>query len=183
MEVHIAQKRYIIGQKGKSVQAIEKSSGAFLTVDGTTVRIAGAAALAIVLLATSACSVSWRAGATHGAIVEPAAARASVGIWRAPTGVLFELYRTQGIGAVQRLLCDGGRFPAVRLSVKGVSVSVNVLKQAWCRYVYRDAGDLRGALIDAQRSDDCLALTLISRGRYTQNWTHKGTGCRWGALG
>ena len=143
-----------------------------------------AAALVVVLVLTvSACSISWSAGATHGAIIEPPAARASVGIWRAPTRALRAVLSAAGIGIVQQLLCDQGRFPPIRLSVGKLAVSADVLHGRWCGYVHGDDADLRGALVAAQdHRDDCLALTLISHGVYTTNWTWKSTGCKTGSL-
>jgi hypothetical protein len=146
---------------------------------------AAAGALALVVLAfVPACQISWSLGATHGAIVEPSAARASVGIWRAPTRLLHELYEGGGIDLVQDILCDQAAFPPLKLTVGKTSISANVLKARWCGYVYGDDADLRGALVDAQRGsrDDCLALTLISRGAYIKNWTHKSGGCKTGSL-
>jgi hypothetical protein len=141
------------------------------------------AALAIVL-AVPACQISWKVGATHGAIIEPAAARASVGIWRAPTRLLHQVYEGGGIDVVQDILCSQATFPALRLAVGSTSISANVLQAKWCGYVYGDDADLRGALVDAQRGsrDDCLALTLISSGAYLKNWTHKSGGCKTGSL-
>lgn len=147
-------------------------------------RLALGALGALLVVGLGACHVSWRAGATHGAIIEPTAGRASIGIWRAPTRLLADLERSHGIDVVQDVLCASGRFPAVSVSVGGRSVSSSFLSQRWCGYVRGDDGDLRGALRDAQggRSDDCLALTLISRGAYLKNWTHKSVGCRTGSL-
>lgn len=150
-------------------------------------RRASAPALALVALAVTvllgACSISWSAGATHGAIIEPPVARASVGIWRVPTRALRSVLSAKGIDTVQQLLCDHGHFPAIRLSVGKLTVSADVLKGRWCGYVNGDDADLRGALIAARdRRDDCLALTLISHGAYTTNWTSKSTGCKTGSL-
>lgn len=139
----------------------------------------------LLVLGLGACHVSWRVGATHGAILEPSAARASVGIWRAPTRLLADLERSKGIRVVQDILCASGRFPAISLSIGGRSVSSRFLSERWCGYVRGDAADLRGALRDAQAGsrDECLALTLISHGAYLKNWTHKAGGCRTGSLG
>eukprot|EP00750_Incisomonas_marina_P024094 INCI5084.2.p1 GENE.INCI5084.2~~INCI5084.2.p1 ORF type:complete len:1256 (-),score=304.35 INCI5084.2:687-4454(-) len=41
MKIHESQKRFVIGQKGKAISQVEKSSGAFLTLEDTTVRIVG----------------------------------------------------------------------------------------------------------------------------------------------
>ncbi len=146
-------------------------------------RSALAVVAAALALSLSACQITWSLGTTHGAIVEPGAARASVGIWRVPTRVLHSVLESKGIDLVQDLLCSQGRFPAVRLAVGDRSVSSNVLQSRWCGYVYGDDADLRGALIDAQNGrDNCLALTLISRGAYLKNWTHKSDGCKTGSL-
>lgn len=139
-----------------------------------------AAALALGL---SACNITWTAGKTHGAIIETSAARASIGIWRAPTRVLYDVYGSAGITTVQDILCAHGTFPTLRLAVGKRSVSSDALKKKWCGYVRGDGADLRGALIDAQRQrDNCLALTLISSGAYIKNWTHKSAGCKTGSL-
>jgi hypothetical protein len=145
--------------------------------------VAAACACVLVLL-LPACRISWSLGATHGAIIEPSAGRANIGVWRAPSRVLYDVFEAGGIDPVQDLLCHAGRFPTVRVAVGKLSISSNVLQDKWCGYVYGDDADLRGALIDAQRGrrDDCLALTLISRGAYIKNWTHKDAGCKTGAL-
>lgn len=149
-----------------------------------TRRAALAALTALLVCSLGACKITWSWGATHGAIVEPAAARASVGIWRAPTRLLADLEHDHGIEVVQHLLCAAGKFPMVAISVRGHGVSVDVLKRRWCGYVDGRPEDLRTALREAQRHgvDECLALTLISSGRPTVNWTHKGVGCKTGAL-
>lgn len=138
----------------------------------------------VIALVVPACRISWTLGATHGAIIEPTAARASVGIWRAPTRLLHQVYEGGGIDVVQDVLCSQATFPALRLAVGSASISANVLQSKWCGYVYGDDADLRGALVDAQRGsrDDCLALTLISNGAYLKNWTHKSAGCKTGSL-
>lgn len=144
----------------------------------------GALAVALALIA-SACHITWSAGTTHGAIIETTAGRASVGIWRAPTRLLADLERSKGIDLVQDVLCASGRFPAVTLKVGDTSITADVLGARWCGYVRGDDADLRGALRDSQAGgrDDCLALTLVSRGAYLKNWTHKDVGCRTGSLG
>ncbi|MEZ5137491.1 MAG: hypothetical protein R2711_01525 [Acidimicrobiales bacterium] len=56
-----------------------------------------AVALAVLCcVGLGACQISWRLGTTHGAIVEPGAARASIGIWRAPTRLLADLEQSRG---------------------------------------------------------------------------------------
>lgn len=148
-------------------------------------RFAGLAlCVAIVAVTSTACQISWSAGKTHGAIIEPTAARASVGIWRAPTRLLYGVQRGMGVNKVQQYLCDYGHFPAVTIAVGSRSMSADVISHRWCGYVNGDDADLRGALDDAQAGsrDDCLALTLISHGMYIKNWTHKSGGCRTGAI-
>jgi hypothetical protein len=149
-------------------------------------RRALAAALAVFLVAgLGACHITWHLGSTHGAIIETSAARASIGIWRAPTRLLADIERAQGVNRVQQILCAAGNFPAIPLGVGGRSISAATVKKKWCGYVNGDDGDLRGALRDAQegKKDDCLALTLISSGAYIKNWTHKSAGCKTGSLG
>lgn len=145
--------------------------------------VVGAAGLAVVLLLTS-CQISWELHKTHGVIVEPGAARASVGVWREPSRVLYDIYSGNGIDMVQDILCYSGKFPVPHVEVGSVGITANVLQPKWCGYVYGDDNDLRGALVDAQAGsrDDCLALTLISSGAYIKNWTHKSGGCRTGSL-
>jgi hypothetical protein len=148
-------------------------------------RIVAAFVAGAIAIALPACQLSWSVGKTHGVIVEPAAVRASVGVWRMPSRLLYSVYESNGINPVQDLLCSAGKFPTLKVSVSRFSVSSSVLKSKWCGYVYGNDADVRGALIDAQRgkADDCLALTLISRGAYIKNWTHKSSGCKTGSLG
>lgn len=140
-------------------------------------------ALALVAsLGLAGCHISWQLRATHGAIIEPAAGRASVGIYRAPTRALGALLSAKGTDVVQDVLCASGRFPVLSLRVGRASVSADLLTRRWCGYVHGDDADLRGALREARAQRDCLALTLISNGLYIKNWTHKSTGCKEGSL-
>lgn len=138
----------------------------------------------IALLGVTGCdgSVGWKLGKTHGAIIEPGAARASLGIYRAPRHALYQVYRAGGTKAAQDVLWAVGAPPVVTVSVKGVSLSSAALNRKMHGYIYGDPADFRGALVDAERANDCLALTLISRGAYIKNWTHKGVSCRTGSL-
>jgi hypothetical protein len=135
-------------------------------------------------LATTGCttSIGWKLGKTHGAIIEPTARRASLGIYRAPSRSLYSVYARSGTRAAQDVLWALGAPPVASVSVDGIGVSTTVLNRKMHGYLYGDAADFRGALIDAHRRDDCLALTLISQGLYIKNWTHKDVGCRTGAV-
>ncbi len=148
-------------------------------------RLALLVVAAAMTVALGGCHISWRVGATHGAIIEAPAARASVGIWRVPTRALADLERSKGIDFVQDVLCAAGKFPAVTVGIGSRSISADVLGARWCGYVRGDDADLRGALRDSQEGhrDECLALTLVSHGAYLKNWTHKAVGCRTGSLG
>ena len=99
--------------------------------------------------------------------------------------MLAQLERARGVDVVQDILCAQGTFPAAAVSVGGHTIAAPDLAKRWCGYVRGDDADLRGALRDSQAKhrDDCLALTLISRGAYLKNWTHKSVGCRTGSLG
>lgn len=135
------------------------------------------------LFATTSCdAVSWKLGRTHGAIIEVGAHRASLGIYRVPRRLLFQLYKGGGLKVAQDALWASGAPPVAAFSIDGVRVSTEFLNRKLHGYLYGDPADFRGALIDAERSRDCLALTLISRGLYIKNWTHKSVGCRMGSL-
>jgi hypothetical protein len=133
---------------------------------------------------------AWRAGKTHGAIIETTAGRASIGIYRTPTRWLYRAQRKAGVGAVQALIWHFGRAPELRrtFSFRGHSVTLEfgtttrALRSLTYRLIYADPNDLEGAVVDAHRHNSCLALTLISYGRPAKNWTQKQVGCREGAI-
>ena len=127
-------------------------------------------------------SVSWKLGKTHGAVVEKTAARASLAIYRVPRHALYEVQAEHGTKAAQDVLWHFGQPPVASIYVNGIGLSSQLLNQKMRGYIYGDAADFRGALIDAERNRDCLALTLISRGAYIKNWTHKGVGCQLGSF-
>jgi hypothetical protein len=138
--------------------------------------------IAVMGMTSCKTSVSWRLGRTHGVIVEKTAVRASLAIYRTPRSVLYQLYRQGGTKAAQDALWRYGQPPVASVSVNGIGVSTQVLNHKMHGYIYGDAADFRGALIDAEKNHDCLALTLISHGAYIKNWTHKEVGCRTGSL-
>jgi len=151
-----------------------------------TRRILGLSAVSIlVTIGVTSCdgAVAWKLGKTHGAIIEPVARRASLGIYREPSRALYKAYKRSGTKAAQDILWAVGEPPVASISVDGLSISTAVLNRKMKGYVYGDAADFRGALIDAHVADDCLALTLISQGLYIKNWTHKDVGCRTGSTG
>lgn len=133
---------------------------------------------------------AWRAGKTHGAIIETTAGRASLGIYRVPTNYLYLAQQHGGVGAVQTLLWQFGRPPELRrtFTYRGRSVTLEfgfgtrALRSLAHRVIYDDPGDLSYAVIDAHRHHSCLAVTLVSYGRPTKNWTQKQVGCRQGAV-
>lgn len=133
-------------------------------------------------------AVSWRLGATHGAIVEATAGRASLGIYRKPRSVLFDVYRSGGIRQVQDAIWAVGQPPAFTktFTYRGRSITTSfgthALRGAAHSLIYDDPADLRSALLDAQRGRNCLALTLVSYGAPTRNWTSKDVGCQMGGL-
>ncbi len=139
--------------------------------------------VAAIVVGTTACdSVGWKLGRTHGAIVEVGARRASLGIYRVPRSKLYDVYRAGGTRAAQDVLWAVGAPPVTSVSIDSLSLSTAALNRKMHGYIYGDAADFRGALLDAQRNRDCLALTLISQGLYIKNWTHKSVGCRLGSL-
>lgn len=131
---------------------------------------------------------AWRAGKTHGAIIEPTAGRASLGIYRVPTGYLYEAQKQHGVATVQALIWHFGQPPQIekRFTFRGRSITLafgtKTLRSVAHQLVFGDPADLRGAVIDAHRHKDCLALTLFSYGKVTRNWTHKGVGCLNGSV-
>lgn len=149
-----------------------------------TRRAALAVALLTVLLTATACNptIGWKLGETHGAIIEPGARRASFGIYRKPRSVLYDVYEAAGTKAAQDALWSNAHIPVFSVSLDGIGISTALFNRKFHDYVYGDAADFRGALIDAERAHDCLALTLISQGLYIKNWTHKGVQCKLGSL-
>lgn len=131
---------------------------------------------------------SWRAGVTHGVIVEATAGRASLAVYRKPRRALHDLYRARGLRMVQDVIWAVGRPPVVTrtFTYHGHSVTTSFgtsTVHGWTRsLIYDHPGDLRQALVDAQAHGDCLAVTLVSYGAPSGNWTHKGFGCQMGAL-
>ena len=133
---------------------------------------------------------AWRAGKTHGAIIETTAGRASLGIYRVPTEYLYLARQQRGISLVQSLLWQFGRPPAIKKTFrfKGRSVTLEfgagtkALRSLAHHAIYDDPGDLDGALADAHRHRSCLAVTLLSYGHLTRNWTQKQVGCQKGAV-
>lgn len=158
--------------------------------------IALTALLAIgIATASSGCdpvsrSWAWRAGRTHGAIVETTAGRASLAIYRVPTNLLYQAQAKHGVGAVQALLWHFGKPPELKKSFRfqGRSVTLQfgtgtrALRSLTHRLIHDDPGDLRSALVDAHRNRSCLALTLVSYGKPASNWTHKQVGCLNGGI-
>ncbi|MGN6695941.1 MAG: hypothetical protein ACTHN0_17320 [Aquihabitans sp.] len=138
--------------------------------------------IALTGLTSCKTSVSWKLGRTHGAVIEKTAARASLAIYRKPRSLLYQLYRNGGTKAAQDAIWQFGQPPVASIYVNGIGFSTQVLNQKMHGYIYGDAADFRGALLDAQDNHDCLALTLISRGAYIKNWTHKAVGCQMGSL-
>ncbi|HWJ62575.1 MAG TPA: hypothetical protein VNS19_11450 [Acidimicrobiales bacterium] len=131
---------------------------------------------------------TWKAGKTHGAIVEVTAGRASLGVYRVPRDALHSVYRSLGIRKTQDAIWAVGRPPSFTktFTYRGRSITISfgtaALRNKAHSLIYDDPADLRGALLDAQANHDCLALTLLSYGKPTSNWTHKQTGCQMGSL-
>jgi hypothetical protein len=133
---------------------------------------------------------AWRAGKTHGAIIETTAGRASIGIYRVPTEILYQAQHRYGITSAQNAIWKYGRPPQLRrtFTFHGRSVTLEfgattaALRSFTHHLIYDDAADLRGALIDAHHNRSCLAITLLSYGQPTRNWTNKQVGCQQGAI-
>ena len=141
---------------------------------------------------TTGCDTStvlaWRAGKTHGVIIEATAGRASLGIYRKPRSVLYDVYDSGGIRQVQDVIWALGQPPAFRktFTYRGRSITTSfgtqAVRDATHSLIYDHPSDLRQALLDAETHHNCLALTLISYGTPTHNWTSKDAGCQMGAL-
>ena len=131
---------------------------------------------------------SWKAGKTHGAIIETTAGRASLGIYRVPRKALHDVYKALGIRKVQDAIWAVGQPPSFTrtFTFRGRSITTSfgtrILRNKAHSLIYSNPNDLRGALAEAQANRDCLALTLLSYGKPTSNWTHKQVGCQMGAL-
>ena len=130
-------------------------------------------------------SWTWKGGNTHGAIIETTAGRASLAVYRQPTKALNHVLNGLGIRKVQDYLWAFGKPPEIRktFSFQGKSVTLSfgtatkALRTLSYKLIYDDPADLKGALVDANKNNACLALTLISYGKPTSNWTYKKTGC------
>lgn len=144
--------------------------------------------------ATTACDPvsrdwTWRAGKTHGVIIETTAGRASLGIYRSPRKALHSLYKALGLRAAQDAIWKVGQPPMITktFTYRGRSITTSfgtsTLRGAARSLIYDHPADLRAAILDAHAHQDCLALTLVSYGKPTQNWTHKSVGCQIGSLG
>ena len=133
---------------------------------------------------------AWRAGKTHGAIIETTAGRASLGIYRVPTELLYMAQQRYGTRKAQDAMWKYGRPPMLRrtFTYRGRSVTLefgattSALRSVTRHLIYDDPSDLRGALIDAHRNGSCLAITLLSYGQPTRNWTNKHVGCQQGSI-
>jgi hypothetical protein len=151
-------------------------------------------AIGVAVSATSCDVVSrswaWKLGKTHGAIVETTAGRASLGVYRVPTRALYGVMKAKGVSEVQKYLWKFGQPPELKktFTYRGRSLTLEfgtgtaALRKLTYKLIYDDPGDLRAALVDTHRADSCLALTLISYGKPTSNWTNKQTDCRDGAI-
>jgi hypothetical protein len=133
---------------------------------------------------------AWKAGKTHGAIIETTAGRASLAVYRKPTDGLYLVYKAKGLGFTQDVMWSLGRPPELKktFSYKGRSVTLSFgagttyLRNKAHSAIYGRPEDLRGAILDAHARRSCLALTLLSFGQPTTNWTQKQTDCRDGSL-
>ena len=131
----------------------------------------------------------WTLGKTHGVIIETTAGRASLGIYRAPTdGLHLVLIRTD-IATVKEVLWKYGKPPEIKktFTYGGSSITVSfgpatVASRALAhRVIFDHTEDLRSAIKDSYATRECLAVTLISYGVPTINWTKKAVGCKDGA--
>ncbi|MCU1372142.1 MAG: hypothetical protein JWO77_3336 [Ilumatobacteraceae bacterium] len=145
--------------------------------------------------ATTACDPisrtwAWKGGKTHGAVIEPTAGRASVAIYRRATDGLFLVYKAKGMRFTQDVMWSLGKPPELKktFTYKGRSLTLSFgagtkyLRNKAHAAIYDQSSDLRGALLDAHARRSCLALTLLSFGRPTSNWTQKQIDCRDGAM-
>ena len=168
---------------------MNKTSSRWLAVVLTGLLAVGASGL------TTGCNPvsrdwAWKAGKTHGAIIETTAGRASLGIYRVPTDLLYLAQKGKGTAYMQGLIWKYGRPPELKktFTFRGRSVTLQfgtatkALRALAHRLIYDDPADLAGALSDAHRNKSCLALTLISYGKPTSNWTQKQVGCQNGAV-
>lgn len=138
----------------------------------------------------SACQPAWtwKASKTHGVIVEVTAGRGSLGIYRVPRKALRDVYGSGGIRQVQDYIWAVGQPPAITktFTYQGreitTSFGTSALRSKAHSLIYGRTEDLRAALLEAHAHRDCLALTLVSYGKPTANWTHKQVGCQMGSL-
>jgi len=129
-------------------------------------------------------------GKTHGAIIETTAGRASLGIYRVPTRALYGVLQKSGVAEVQKYLWQFGEPPQLKktFTYRGYRLTLEfgtgtaALRTLTYKLIYDDPSDLRSALSDTHRDDSCLALTLISYGKPTSNWTRKQTDCINGSI-
>ncbi|CAN5493910.1 hypothetical protein BH24ACT4_BH24ACT4_11430 [soil metagenome] len=144
-------------------------------------------AVAFVVVASfmaSSCSiVSWRLGSTHGVTVEVGARRANVVIYRVARKAIYDVYDSGGTRAAQDVVYNVGKPPLFSFYRWSVCIGTSAARTLMKSYIYADASDFRGALIDAQRKRNCFAVTFVSQGLPARNWTTKSGGCYLGGLG
>ncbi len=157
--------------------------------------IAGVCLLITATLGATGCDIvskdwHWTLGTTHGAIIETTAGRASLGIYRVPSKDLYLLYDGGGLKVMQDVLWNYGKPPELKktFTFEGKSVTISfgfgtaALRQAAHNIVYDHDSDLADAVRNAHHDANCLAITLISYGKPTVNWTNKSVGCKAGSV-
>jgi len=137
-------------------------------------------ALLALTLVSAACSITWTGGVNYGVVTEVEAGRVNIEIYRAARRALHDVMYSGGIGVAADYIYASANGPisqAPELCVEGFCVGASTLHALAHEIIYDHLGDLQNAIIDATNNTDCLAVTLISYGVPSQNWTHKGVEC------
>jgi hypothetical protein len=105
-------------------------------------------------------------------------------IYRAPSDALYHfMVGPGGTKGAQDVIWAVAKPPVINFCTNDVTcIGAVYMLSKMHGWIYGDANDIRGAILDSHRENNCLALTLISRGAYIKNWTRKNAGCFQGTL-
>lgn len=151
-------------------------------------RAIGALGVGLILsLGASSCAtIEWRAGASHGVLIETTAGRASLVIYRKYTRALWAAFdATNSIYTVRDVIWHYGAPPLIEACTQygddTYCIGTRQFRDVIYDYMFNgNIGDLREAMYDSHGADSCLAFTVISFAQPDRNWTHKQSGCRFG---
>jgi hypothetical protein len=96
-------------------------------------------------------------------------------IYRAPSDALYHfMVGPGGTKGAQDVIWAVAKPPVINFCTNDVTcIGAVYMLSKMHGWIYGDANDIRGAILDSHRENNCLALTLISRGAYIKSWTRK----------